>query len=183
MEHLEPPIPSAPQPPVTSAKGKHRAKKKPSSVPTRKSPRFNTILDASPVGTHQTTHTPNQTNTDLDPPPSAAAHQHRALRPQLSRAFRALYGTTMRPGLVQSIRFFAMYCQALGQTYYSSHDPIAFFGREGMTDSDKWEKLSDFPDLNWRQRQLKLTPALEHPNTRDITDPAAGVGPVPGVPP
>ena len=121
--------------------------------------------------------------TDLDPPPSAAAHQHRALRPQLSRAFRALYGTTMRPGLVQSIRFFAMYCQALGQTYYSSHDPIVFFGREGMTDSDKWGKLSDFPDLNWRQRQLKLTPTQEHPNTRDITDPEAGVGPVPGVPP
>ncbi len=132
MEHLEPLIPSAPQPPATSAKGKHSAKKKPPLVSTRKSPRFNPILGASPVGTHQPTHAPSQTNTDLDPPPSAGAHQHRALRPQLSRAFRALYGTTMRPGLVQSIRFFAMYCQALGQTYYSSHDPIAFFGRGGM---------------------------------------------------
>jgi hypothetical protein len=85
------------------------------------------------------------------------------------------------------MHFFAMYCQVLGQTYYGSHDPgpIVFFGREGMTDSDKWPrpKLSDFPDLNWRQRQVKLTPAHEHPNTRDITDPAAGVGPVPGVPP
>jgi hypothetical protein len=46
------------------------------------------------------------------------------------------------------MHFFAMYCQVLGQTYYSSHDPIVFFGREGMTDSDKWPKLSDFPDLN-----------------------------------
>jgi hypothetical protein len=183
MEHLEPPTPAAPQPPAASAKGKQRAKKKLLLVSTRKSPRFNTILDASPVGTHQPTHALSQTHTDPDPPPSAAAHQHRALRPQLSRAFRALYGTTMRPGLVQSIRFFAMYCQALGQTYYSSHDPIVFFGREGMTDSDKWEKLSDFPDLDWRQRQLKLTPTQEHPNTRDITDPEAGVGPVPGVPP
>ncbi len=57
-------------------------------------------------------------------------------------------------------------------------------------DSDKWSKLSEFPDLDWRQRQLKLTPAREHPNTRAITDPAAAsglllvvVGPAPGVPP
>jgi hypothetical protein len=183
MEHLEPPAPPATQLPATSAKGKQRANKKPPLVPARKSPRFNTTPDTSPEIAHQTTHASSQTGTDLDPPPSAAAHQHRALRPQLPRAFRALYGTTVRPGLVQSMHFFATYCQVLGQAYYRSYEPIVFFGQEGMTDSGKWPKLSDFPDLNWRQRQLKLTPAQEHPNTRDITDPTAGVGPVPGVPP
>jgi hypothetical protein len=183
MEHLEPPAPKATQPPVASDKGKQRATKKPPPVPARKSPRFSTIPDTSLANAHQPTHASSQPGTDLDPPPSAEAHKHRALRPQLSRAFRALYDTTVRPGLVQSMQIFAAYCQVVGQTYYSSPDPIVFFGREGMTDTGNWPKLSEFPDLDWRQRQLKLTPAHEHPNTRDITDPAAGVGPVPGVPP
>ena len=111
------------------------------------------------------------------------ASQYRVLRPQLSRAFRTLYGTAIRPGIVQSMHLFAVYCHVLGQTYYHSPDPIIFFGHEDMANSDTWPKLSDFPDIDWRQRQLKLTPAREHPNTRDITDPAAGVGPAPGVPP
>ena len=71
--------------------------------------------------------------------------------------------------------FFALYCHVLGQIYYRSPDPVVFFSHEGMMDSDKWPKLSDLPDLDWRQRQLKLTPAQEHQNTRDITDPAAGL--------
>ena len=139
--------------------------------------------DANSVGTHQSAHTSVQPGPDLDPPPSKTAGLHRTLRPQLSRAFRALYGTAIRPGIVQSMHLFAVYCLVLGQTYYHSPDPLIFFGHEGMMDSDKWPKLSDFPDIDWRQRQLKLTPAREHSNTRDITDPAAGVGSAPGVPP
>ena len=57
------------------------------------------------------------------------------------------------------------------------HGPVVFIGHEGMTDSDKWPKLSKFLDPDWRHRQLKRTPAREQPNTRTITDPAAGVGP------
>ena len=98
--------------------------------------------------------------------------------------FPLAYGTALRPGIVQSMHFFA---HVLGQTYYRSPDPIVFFSHEGMLDSGKWPKLPGLPDLDWRQRQLKLTPAQEHQNrdTRDITDPAAGSGPAPasGVPP
>ena len=183
MEHLEPPAPSATQGPAAPAKRKRYCPRKPPPAQPRRSPRFNLPSNSDSVATYQPAPTSAPPGPDLDPPPSAAASQYRALRPQLSRAFRTLYGTAIRPGIVQSMHLFAVYCHVLGQTYYHSPDPIIFFGHEDMMNSDNWPKLSDFPDKDWRQRQLKLTPAREHPNTRDITDPAAGVGPAPGVPP
>ena len=182
MEHLEP-TPTATPGPAKPAKGKHCGPRKPPPAQPRRSLRLNLPSDSNSVPTHQPAPTSAPAGPDLDPPPSAVASQYRVLRPQLSRAFRTLYGTAIRPGIVQSMHLFAVYCHVLGQTYYHSPDPIIFFGHEGMMNSDNWPKLSDFPDIDWRQRQLKLTPAREHPNTSDITDPAAGVGPAPGVPP
>ena len=92
MEHLEP-APTVAPGPAKPAKGKLRGPGKPPPAQPRRSPRHNLPSDSNSVTTHQPTPTLAPTGSDLDPPPSAVASQYRVLRPQLSRAFRTLYGT------------------------------------------------------------------------------------------
>ena len=93
----------------------------PQSAPVRCSPR------SHPVST------PTSVSVGTDAPSSLAA-SHQALRPQLSQAFRRLYGTAQHRGILAGLAILKLYCECLGTTWTGSpaRDPIVFFRTPDM---------------------------------------------------
>ena len=65
------------------------------------------------------------------------------LRPQLSQAFRRLYGTAQHRGILAGLAILKLYCECLGTTWTGSpaRDPIVFFRTpdRDMTDTRGWK--------------------------------------------
>ena len=63
----------------------------------------------------------------------AAANQ--CFRPQLSQAFKRLYGATQRRGSVAGLAILKLNCDCLGTTWTSNYrDPVVFFRTVDMAD-------------------------------------------------
>ena len=85
-----------------------------------------------------------------------------------SRAYCTLYGSVLRPGMLQGLhdaiissRLIA--CTSAAHALVTSPGPIVFFDHAEMVDttrsSTKWPRIPE--GQNWRQLQLKLTPARD----------------------
>jgi hypothetical protein len=75
------------------------------SAPVRRSPRSHPTPIAEPTVTR-----------DVEAPSHLAA-SHQNLRPQLSQAFRRLYGTAQHKGILAGLAILKLYCECLGTTW------------------------------------------------------------------
>ena len=143
----------------------------PQSAPVRRSPR-------SHSGSRLTI-TSATVETDA---PSSLAASHQALRPQLSQAFRRLYGTARHRGILTGLAILKLYCECLGTTWTGSpaRDPIVFFRTPDMMDTRGWKRLP----VEFDERQAKAF-SFTRPShsASQCTDRSSGLGPVHGRPP
>jgi len=75
--------------------------------------------------------------------PSHLAASHQTLRPQLSQAFRRLYGTAQHKGILTGLTILKLYCECLGTTWAGNpdRDPVVFFRTADMADTSRWQHL------------------------------------------
>ena len=114
--------------------------------------------------------------------PSQLAASHRNLRPQLSQAFRRLYGTTQHRGILACLAILKLYCECLGTTWAgnSARDPVVFFRTMDMADTSKWQRLPAEFDKSQAKAYSFAPP--DRPTNSDA-DRSSGLGPVHGRPP
>jgi hypothetical protein len=100
------------------------------NTPVRRSPR-----------SHHTQMTEPTVVQDTEAPSHLAA-SHQNLRPQLSQAFRRLYGTAQHRGIA-GLAILKLYCECLGTTWTgdSARDPVVFFRTADMADTSQWRRL------------------------------------------
>ena len=141
----------------------------PQSAPVRRSPR------SHPVST------PTSVSVGTDAPSSLAA-SHQALRPQLSQAFRRLYGTAQHRGILAGLAILKLYCECLGTTWTGSpaRDPIVFFRTPDMTDTRGWKRMP----VEFDERQATaFSFARQSHSAGQNSNRSSGLGPVHGRPP
>ena len=140
------------------------------SDPVRRSPR-----------SHQTPIVAPAAAQDVEAPSHLAA-SHQNLRPQLSQAFRRLYGTTQHRGILAGLAILKLYCECLGTTWTGNpaRDPIAFFRTADMADTSKWQRLPAEFDKRQAKAYSFAPPGL---STGRDSDRSSGLGPVHGRPP
>jgi len=139
-------------------------------TPVRRSPRYH--------------HTPSteQTVAQDTEAPSLLAASHQKHRPQLSQAFRRLYGTAQHKGILTGLALLKMYCECLGTTWTGNldRDPVVFFRTADMTDTSRWQRLPAEFDKNQAKAYSFTQP--DHSTTLN-SDRSSGLGPVNGRPP
>ena len=143
----------------------------PQSAPVRRSPRSHPASGSTP------TSAPVETDA-----PSSLAASHQALRPQLSQAFRRLYGTAQHRGILAGLAILKLYCECLGTTWTGSpaRDPIVFLRTPDMMDTKGWKRLT----VEFDERQAKAF-SVTRPSHSASQSPnrSSGLGPVHGRPP
>ena len=140
------------------------------SAPVRRSPRSHATPTLAPATIEYTA------------APSPLAALHSGSRPQLSQAFRRLYGTTQHRGILAGLAILKLYCECLGTTWTgsSARDPIVFFRTMDMADTSKWQRLpAEFDRL--QARAYSFTQPGH--TARHNSDRSSGLGPVHGRPP
>jgi hypothetical protein len=117
------------------------------NTPVRRSPRYHRTPMSEPTVIQDTE----------APSPLAASHQHH--RPQLSQAFRRLYGTVQHKGILTGLAILKVYCECLGTTWTgnSDRDPVVFFRAADMADTSKWQRLPAEFDKAQAFSELRLT--------------------------
>jgi len=140
------------------------------SVPLRRSPRS----QPTPVTTSSAA--------PEDEAPSQLAASHRNLRPQLSLAFRRLYGTAQHKGILACLAMLKLYCECLGTTWTgnSARDPVVFFKTADMADTSKWQRIPAEFDKTQAKAYSFAPPGRQ--TTREF-DRSSGTGPIHGRPP
>ena len=140
------------------------------SVPLRRSPRS------------QPTPVPTSSAAPEDEAPSQLAASHRNLRPQLSLAFRRLYGTAQHKGILACLAMLKLYCECLGTTWTgnSARDPVVFFKTADMADTSKWQRIPAEFDKTQAKAYSFAPPGRQ--TTREF-DRSSGTGPIHGRPP
>jgi hypothetical protein len=139
-------------------------------TPVRRSPRY-----------HHTQMTEPTEVQDMEAPsPLAASHQRH--RPQLSQAFRRLYGTVQHKGILAGLAILKLYCECLGTTWTgnSNRDPVVFFRTADMADTSQWQRLPAEFDKDQAKAYSFTQPDR---STNQISDKSSGLGPVNGRPP
>ena len=142
------------------------------SAPVRRSPRSHASSTLTPATVEYTD------------APSPLAASHSGSRPQLSQAFRRLYGTTQHRGILAGLAILKLYCECLGTTWTGNpaRDPIVFFKTVDMADTGKWKRLpAEFDRLQAKAHSFTQP---EHSTRQDSdSDRSSGLGPVHGRPP
>ncbi len=139
-------------------------------TPARRSPRYLRTPMSDPTETQ-----------DMEAPsPLAASHQNH--RPQLTLAFRRLYGTAQHKGILAGLAILKLHCECLGTTWTGNpgRDPVVFFQTADMADTSRWQRLPAEFDLNQAKAYSFTQP--DHP-TNLSSDRSSGLGPVNGRPP
>jgi hypothetical protein len=140
------------------------------SAPVRRSPRSHPTPVAEPTVTH-----------DMEAPSHLAA-SHQTLRPQLSQAFRRLYGTAQHKGILTGLTILKLYCECLGTTWAGNpdRDPVVFFRTADMADTSRWQHLP----AEFDKTQAKAYSFTQPNNSANpASDRSSGLGPVNGRPP
>jgi hypothetical protein len=140
------------------------------SAPVRRSPRSHPTPVTEPTVTH-----------DMEAPSHLAA-SHQILRPQLSQAFRRLYGTAKHKGILTGLTILKLYCECLGTTWAgnSDRDPVVFFRTADMADTRRWQHLP----AEFDKTQAKAYSFTQPDNSANpASDKSSGLGPVNGRPP
>ena len=140
------------------------------STPVRRSPRSHPTPVAEPTVTH-----------DMEAPSHLAA-SHQTLRPQLSQAFRRLYGTAQHKGILTGLTILKLYCECLGTTWAGNpdRDPVVFFRTADMADTSRWQHLP----AEFDKTQAKAYSFTQPNNSANpASDRSSGLGPVNGRPP
>jgi hypothetical protein len=123
--------------------------------------------------------------TDLGPSDTATALGH--LRPQLSRAFTALYGSHNRKGIIFGLQVLATFVQCLGEQFtHTSQDPVFYLRTADMKASGKWKNMPSRFAFDQRQRTITATLTLNagrNEQQGDLSMEERGQGPTPGPPP
>ena len=103
-------------------------------------------------------------------------------RPQLSQAFRRLYGTAQHKGILAGLAILKLYCECLGTTWTGNpdRDPVVFFRTSDMADTSRWQRLPAEFDKDQAKAYSFTRP--DH-STNRISDRSSGLGPVNGRPP
>ena len=140
------------------------------NTPVRRSPRYHHTPMTEPTAIQDTE----------APSPLAASHQSH--RPQLSQAFRRLYGTAQHKGILAGLAMLKLYCECLGTTWTgnSSRDPVVFFRTADMADTGQWQRLPAEFDKNQAKAYSFTQPGH---STNLNSDRSSGLGPVNGRPP
>jgi hypothetical protein len=131
--------------------------------------------------------TTNSPEPDSGPSETATAHGH--LRPQLSRAFRALYGSHWqnRKGIVFGLQVLATFVQCLGEQFaHTSQDPVFYLRTADMKASSKWKSVPTRFAYDQRQQTITATLTLNAGRDEqqgDLSIEERGQGPTPGPPP
>ena len=114
--------------------------------------------------------------------PSTLAASHQSHRPQLSQAFRRLYGTAQHKGILAGLAILKLYCECLGTTWTGNpdRDPVVFFRTSDMADTSRWQRLPAEFDKDQAKAYSFTRP--DH-STNRISDRSSGLGPVNGRPP
>ena len=114
--------------------------------------------------------------------PSTLAASHQSHRPQLSQAFRRLYGTAQHKGILAGLAILKLYCECLGTTWTGNpdRDPVVFFRTSDMADTSRWQRLPAEFDKDQAKAYSFVRP--DH-STNQISDRSSGLGPVNGRPP
>jgi hypothetical protein len=139
------------------------------SAPVRRSPRSHPTPIAEPMVTHEMA-------------PSHLAASHQTLRPQLSQAFRRLYGTAQHKGILTGLAILKLYCECLGSTWAGNpgRDPVVFFRTADMADTSRWQHLP----AEFDKTQAKAYSFTQPHNSANLaSDRSSGLGPVNGRPP
>jgi hypothetical protein len=159
-----------------SAQGGERA--------VRRSPRHTPDAREEEVESEDDT-TTSSPGTDSGPSDTATAHGH--LRPQLSRAFSALYGSHNRKGIIFGLQVLATFVQCLGEQFaHTSHDPVFYLRTADMKASGKWKNAPSRFAYDQRQRTITATLTLNAGRDEqqgDLSIEERGQGPTPGPPP
>jgi hypothetical protein len=140
------------------------------NIPVRRSPRYHSTPMTEPTVVQGTE----------APSPLAASHQSH--RPQLSQAFRRLYGTSRHKGILAGLAILKLYCECLGTTWTgrSDRDPVVFFRTADMADTGQWQRLPAEFDKN----QAKAYSFTQPDHSANLhSDRSSGLGPVNGRPP
>ena len=114
--------------------------------------------------------------------PSHLAASHQTLRPQLSQAFRRLYGTAQHKGILTGLTILKLYCECLGTTWAGNpdRDPVVFFRTADMADTSRWQHLP----AEFDKTQAKAYSFTQPSNSANLaSDRSSGLGPVNGRPP
>ena len=140
----------------------------------------NTAVRRSPRYHHDPVTDTTEFQDTAAPSPLAASHQSH--RPQLSQAFRRLYGTAQHKGILAGLAMLKLYCECLGTTWTgnSSRDPVVFFRTADMADTSQWQRLPAEFDKNQAKAYSFTQPGH---STNLNSDRSSGLGPVNGRPP
>ncbi len=140
------------------------------NTPVRRSPRYH----------HTQTTDPTVTQDIEAPSPLAASHQNH--RPQLSQAFRRLYGTVRHKGILAGLAILKLYCECLGTTWTGNpnRDPVVFFRTADMADASQWQRIPTEFDKDQAKAYSFTQPSH---STNLSTDRSSGPGPVNRRPP
>jgi hypothetical protein len=139
-------------------------------TPVRRSPRYHHTPPTEPTVVQDTE------------APSPLAKSHQSHRPQLSQAFRRLYGTVQHKGILTGLAVLKLYCEFPGTTWTgnSNRDPVVFFRTADMADTSRWRRLP----AEFDKDQAKAY-SFTQPNhaTNLSSNRSSGLGPVNGRPP
>ncbi len=114
--------------------------------------------------------------------PSLLAASHQSHRPQLSQAFRRLYGTAQHKGILTGLAILKLYCECLGTTWVgnSDRDPVVFFRTADMADTTRWQRIPEEFDKDQAKAYSFTRP---NHSTSLNSDRSSGLGPINGRPP
>ena len=138
-----------------------------SSAPIRRSPRSHQTPIAAPTVIH-----------DMEAP-SLLAASHQNLKPQLSQAFRRLYGTAQHRGILAGLAILKLYCECLGTTWTGNpaRDPVVFFRTSDMAGTNKWQRLP----AEFDKKQANAYSFTQPDRSAHLaSDRSSGLGPVNG---
>jgi hypothetical protein len=140
------------------------------NTPVRRSPRYLRTPVSDPTATQ-----------DMEAP-SLLAASHQNHRPQLTLAYRRLYGTAQHKGILAGLAILKLYCECRGTTWTGNpgRDPVVFFQTADMADTSRWQRLPAEFDKNQAKAYSLTQP--DHP-TNLSSDRSSGLGPVNGRPP
>jgi hypothetical protein len=146
-------------PPAAGGGGKRQRAKESAAArerAVRRSPRHTPDVREDESDTEEDTQPIGQ---ERDSGPSDLATKHGSLRPQLSRAFKALYGSHTRKGIIFGLQVLASFVQCLGEQFaHTSHDPVFYLRTADMKASGRWPQMPE--RFAYDQRQKTLTAAL-----------------------
>ena len=115
--------------------------------------------------------------------PSHLAASHQSHRPQLSQAFRRLYGTVRHKGILTGLAILKLYCECPGTTWTGNpdRDPVVFFRTADMADTtSRWQRLP----AEFDKDQAKAYSFAQPDHATSLSsNRSSGLGPVNGRPP